>query len=788
VGAVVSQTLADYGADVVLVEPPGGSRLRSRASFPMLGRGKRSVVADLRTTGGVELIHSLADGADVLIETFRPGVADRHGLGYDALSSRNPALVYASITGFGRRGPWANLKGYEGVVAALVGLNGAYRAMTSAGHPPFVAVPWCSHAASHTALHGILAALLERQQSGTGQWVESNLLQSVTIHEGASSSWYGHLVTTRWPEAFVTAAPLAHHFLFRLLVAQTKDGRWLQFAQNRPHLFEAFMRALGLEWMLTDPKWEGIPMLEDAEQRAELLHRMLAGVSDRTLGEWQDIFEEHRDVFAELYRTGPEVLDHPQLVHDGSVVEVTDPERGAVRQPGPQFELGGTPATLRGPAPTLGDESGDAWSTRAGRDVGAPAVGAPVLEGVTVLELAVQYAAPYGATLLADLGARVIKVEQLEGDSIRRQRPQFPEVGAGKPLQGKESVAVDIHTPEGLEILHQLAGRVDAVVDGYRAGVAERGGFDYDTLRGFNPDLVYVSAPGYGVSGPCADRAAFAPSFGAAAGIASAQLGGTDDVATVDFDELLARSATLRSASASSYGSADGIGALGVATSLLLGLIARTNGSGGQHVVSTMLLSAAHAMADSVVSYPGRPDAMSPGPDLRGPGALYRIYDASDGWVFLAAPQEKEWRTLVDALAPHVDLVDPRFATAADRAANDGVLADVLSRMFVERSRHEWQRDLSAADVACVAVTTDPPEVLLMSDEVGRAAGYITDVRHPLFDVHPRLAPVVAFSRSTTTARGAELCGSATDAVLGELGYTPVEIDDLRAHGVIGPI
>ena len=121
----------------------------------------------------------------------------------------------------------------------------------------------------------------------------------------------------------------------------------------------------------------------------------------------------------------------------------------------------------------------------------------------------------------------------------------------------------------------------------------------------------------------------------------------------------------------------------------------------------------------------------------------------------------------VDALAPHVDLgADPRFASAADRAANDAALAEALARVFAERSRHDWQRDLTAADVACVAVTTDPPEVLLMSDEVGRAAGYITDVSHPLFDVHPRLAPVVAFSRSTTSARGADLCGSATDAVL----------------------
>src|SRR5262249_40695244 len=112
VGAQASQTLADFGADVVWVEPPGGSPLRAESAFPFVARGKRSEVADLRTAEGRERVRTLAAGADVLIETFRPGVAERLGLGYDDLGARNPGLVYASITGFGRDGPWANLKAY----------------------------------------------------------------------------------------------------------------------------------------------------------------------------------------------------------------------------------------------------------------------------------------------------------------------------------------------------------------------------------------------------------------------------------------------------------------------------------------------------------------------------------------------------------------------------------------------------------------------------------------------------------------------------------------------------
>ena len=492
-----------------------------------------------------------------------------------------------------------------------------------------------------------------------------------------------------------------HHFTFRLLVGQTKDGRWLQFAQNRPHLFEAFLRALDLDWMLTDPKWEGIPVLEDEALRVELMQQMLASVRDRTFDEWQQIFELDRDVFAELYRCGTDVLDHPQLVHDGAVVELDDPERGPVRQPGPQFVMSASPPVLRGPAPALDDGSGAAWSARpASVHPPAPA-GRPPLEGVTVLELAVQYAAPYGVTLLADLGARVIKIEPLEGDSIRRQQLAFPEVGGGKVMQGKESVAVDLHTPEGVELVHQLAARVDAVVDGFRSGAAERLGVDAATLHRINPDLLYLSATGYGTGGPCGDRAAFAPSFGAAGGIAAAHLGGPGpEDPTISLDDVVARSILLRGASASRYASADGVGALGVATALLLGLVARARGAGrtDQHLVSSMLLSTAHAMANDVIEFPGgTTGAAGPGPDLRGPNALYHLYDAADGWVFLAAPQASEWTALAAALRPHVALDgDPRFADTSARAANDAALVEVLARVFATRGKDEWQRELTA--------------------------------------------------------------------------------------------
>ncbi len=792
-GAQVSMVLADFGADVIWVERPGGGRLRRQRSFPFLARGKHSVIADLKEPVGRNQVIDLAAQADVLIETFRPGVADRLGLGYAPLREMNPALVYTSITGFGRRGPWASLKGYEGVVSALLGIFGSFEGMNPSGPPPFVSVPWCSFAASQAALHGILAALFERESSGLGQWVEANMAQAVTIHEGASSAWYSYLVSSRWPDAF-TLAPMVSkdgvplsHFIFRLLVGQTRDGRWLQFAQNRPRLFEAFMVALGLEWMLTDPKWKGIPLLEDEDLRVELWDRMLTAVRERSLPEWESVFAANHDVYAECYRSGAEVLDHPQLAAENLIIEIQDPERGVVRQPGPMFRLSTTPAVPGRPAPVLGGHTAAGWASRTGPTVGPGPEGALPLAGITVLELAMQYAAPMGVTLLADLGARVIKVEPLDGEAIRRQVPQFPEAGGAKVMQGKESIALDLKTPEAAEIIHRLVDRVDAVVEGFRQGAAERISVDEATLRAINPELIYLTARGYGTGEPCGDRPAFAPTFGAAGGIATAQLGGPGpEDPSIGISEVSTRSALLRSASASKYASADGIASLGVATGLLMGLLARRRGAGGQHVACSMLQSTVHAMAESVIEFRDSPGATDPGFEMRGPHALYRVYDASDGWVFLAAPQREEWDVLAAAMEEYADLRgDERFRTPEGRADHDGALGELLAGAFRRRTATEWQAVLAAHDIAGVAVTTGPVEALLMSDEIGRASGYITDVDHPIFDRHPRLAPIVAFSRSTTQAGAGGLCGDSTESVLGEIGYPPDRIAELRAQRVI---
>ena len=231
---------------------------------------------------------------------------------------------------------------------------------------------------------------------------------------------------------------------------------------------------------------------------------------------------------------------------------------------------------------------------------------------------------------------------------------------------------------------------------------------------------------------------------------------------------------------------ADGFAALGVATSLLLGLVARERGAGGQTMVASMLSTIAHAMGAHVVDVPGTAGTATPDHELRGLGARYRIYDATDGWVFLAAPCEHEWEPLVAALAPYVDLAgDGRFTNESDRCRNDAELADVLAVVFASRGKDDWERELVRGDVGCVAVTTDEHRNHVVEQLVLGRRGLPGRRRAPdLRDPSPTRSAGSLLSFEYAAEPGV-LAGSATDTVLRELGHSDGSIADLRERSII---
>ncbi|HVW40396.1 MAG TPA: CoA transferase [Amycolatopsis sp.] len=788
-GAMAAQFLADSGAGVIGVEPPGGSPLRSSAAWPVVGGGRQSIVLDLHDDADLGTVRDLLARADVAITTLRPATAARLGLGAEQLCGLNPRLVSAAITGWGSSGPWSGLKGYEGMVLAKLGFFHVKQRIFTRPGPSFVSVPYASWGAAQTAVQGVLAALLERESSGRGQHVEADLVRGVSMLD--TWSWFEQLISRRWPDAYPppdpgepAGEPDPGALVYPLLAAPTSDGWWLQFAQVDSRLFAAMLREFGLVELLAEPKWKGFPFLPTRELRVELWELMLRKVGERTLAEWRAVFDRNPDLNAEVYNTCTAALDHPQIRHDGRAVEVLDPERGRVRRPSTLVHAGGRPLSAPCPPPAL---NAHAEQVRTFAGTPRPRVPAPEpaagnglpLAGVTVVEFGTMFAAPFGATMLTDLGARVLKVEPLAGDPIRTIIA-FPESGGARVMQGKESIALDLHTDEGREIVHQLVRRSDVVLQAFRAGAAERAGVDEKTLLALNPDLVYVNAPGYGTDGPFGGRPAYAPSIGAAAGLALTDAPDAVLAAAGPVEAIKQAAMRLATACAVPSAQADGVAALGVASAMLLGLLARARQRPLAPLTTTMLATVAHALVERVVDYADRPAGPAVDPDGNGYGPLYRMYSAADRRIFLAAPSERERRQLFATLAGDTGI--PEHLRSAPATADD--LAATLSQIFALRPAAEWERRLTAADVGCVEVADVVPELRLQTDPE-LAAEYAATAHSPTFAEHLRMRPPVRFSRSATRAGGGCLGGEHTEALLRELGYDGVVIGGLRDRKIV---
>jgi crotonobetainyl-CoA:carnitine CoA-transferase CaiB-like acyl-CoA transferase len=455
-------------------------------------------------------------------------------------------------------------------------------------------------------------------------------------------------------------------------------------------------------------------------------------------------------------------------------------------------QLKGMPAALERSAPALDADAAmlrarAVATTRVERVELPLGTGATALEGTTVLELGTYYAAPYGATLLAELGARVIKIEELSGDPMRNMMP-FPEVAGIKALQGKESFAVDIATEAGRQLVYELVSRADVVLQSFRAGVADRLKVDAATLRAINPSLIYLEAPGYGTGGPYGHRPAFAPTIGAAAGLAWRNAGSSIPDGPELGLEQVKQAAIPLALAVMGAGNCDGFASVSVATAMLLGLLVRERTGAAEQMLTTMIGSATHALCETLVSYDAAPQPMTADVDLYGYGPCYRLYEAAEGWVFFAAPSDAEFAAASALLDPTGSLgVEARFATVAARKEHEAELAELLAAGFLAKTAADWEQVLLAADVACVEVAAGPPEACFMDEgQPGQLSGLVTTAWHPMLDDHERLAPLVSMSRSRSVAGNGCTIGQHTDTIMAELGHSDEAIADLRFAGVIG--
>ncbi|HVG78171.1 MAG TPA: CoA transferase [Patescibacteria group bacterium] len=376
----------------------------------------------------------------------------------------------------------------------------------------------------------------------------------------------------------------------------------------------------------------------------------------------------------------------------------------------------------------------------------------PPLDGVRVVDLTSYIAGSYSAMMLADLGAAVLKVESLEGDSFR-ELPGF--FGWNR---GKRSIALNLKTPEGRQIVERLAREGDVLMENWRPGVADRLGVGHAHLLELNPKLIYCSVTAFGSTGPYVDRPGFDPLLQAMGGLMTLQgFGGAPQY--------------LRTAPTDYYTAAI------AAQAVLAALFARQRTGRGQRIETSLLRGVLALQSGIAIDYPGKPTLMRENP-------TYRLYQGSDGqWFFVACGNQSFWVKLCTALGMQDFADDPRFASWLLRIQNSEALLPIIEKRFGEKPRAEWLEVLAAHDIPAAPVKTIQE---FMNDPAVQHHDMVHEYDHPDVGRLRLIGQPLAFAGTPTRDPGPPpTLGQHTDEVLRELGYDATAVHDLRARKVV---
>lgn len=368
-GPFCTMVLGDLGADVIKIEEPSrGDETRhwgppyqgdQTAYFLSVNRNKRSVAIDLKAPSGLRVVDQLALGADVLVENFRPGTAERLGLGYPQLSKKNPGLVYVSISAYGQTGPMQAVPGYDAVAQAVSGMMSVTG--EADGPPVRAGVSIADIGAGMWAALGALAALVPRERSGRGQWVD------VSLHEGLLA-WLtyvaaGYFASGKVPGRYGSGHPT----IVPYQAFDTADGSVMVAVGNEKQ-WRSFARVLGLEDLAEDPRFA--TNADRVRHRVDLVSVLRQTMRSRSANEWVELLSA-ADVPAGAINTVDQALAHPQVTARGLIKEVDHPSAGRLRTVMTPIRLSGEATAVRRPPPRLGEHTIEVLQ---GLDIGEPKI------------------------------------------------------------------------------------------------------------------------------------------------------------------------------------------------------------------------------------------------------------------------------------------------------------------------------------------------------------------------------------------------------------------------------
>ena len=682
-GPLAAMLLGDLGADVIKVEPPAGERFRGTPAFHVLNRSKRGLVADLRSEAGRARLAPLLRDADALIIGGPPGTYAERELDPDALRRAHPRLIVLQVPMYGRQGPFVDLREDDAMLAALCGPVGSQA--SHSGRPVYQTLPATASGAGVINALTIGACLVNRERTGQGDVVEVSGLTAGHIFA------MGFIVPDVAPAVARPSNP--RYVLPTYGFHQGSDGRWFFIGAIGIRDWVRIATALELDDFLNDPAYsDGVLGVEQPEDAQRLLERLEAIFRTEPRAHWLQVMVD-ADVAVGPLQTHEEFVQEEQVQHLGMVTTVEDAELGPTQQLGLPIIAAKTPGAIQNGAPRL-DPAADppAW-----RETGEPRVnisdngipgsgGLPAasgelpLSGIVVLDIATWVAGSYGPTLLADLGADVIKVEGLDGDPYRPMA-----LGYYGSNRNKRSLAVDLKAESGRAALDHLVAGSDIILTNLRPGPRQRLGLDYEQLERVKSDIVSVGVSTNGPTGPLKDRPAYDQVFQARSGSAWQQCGGDGQ------EPAIITGAPNDNTTAS-------LGALAA----VAGLYERLRCGVGQELSTSLLQGSMTVAAQEFIFYPGRPASPMGGQDALGIAALQRNYECSDGeWIYLSVQQPQEWEALTRLWGTE----DWRTRWSAGQAraeAAESELSDAIAARMVAQPRDAWVAQLHTAGVACM--------------------------------------------------------------------------------------
>ncbi|MGA1373043.1 MAG: CoA transferase [Pseudomonadales bacterium] len=794
-GPLVGMMLADMGAEVIRVDPPGGPRFKSPVS-DMLSRGKSSLVLDLKSASDRAVALKLTARADVVIENFRPGVMKRLGLGPDDLRAVNPSIVSLAMPGFASTDPeFAGLPAWEAVIAARTGQftdMGLNRRLMGI-NPSFTPLALASAYGAAFGAMSVLFALVARDRNG-GDHIEVPLASALL--EGLI---YNCQQIQNYPERYKSpreveldrrsAEGLSMNLPFEALsefldpfyrTYTCADGRgFYVVACSIAGHPQRVLRTLGLDDLADElpdfsayfdrkdwpAEWSARNYPVGVKDRARISSAMKAAFLTRPSNEWEAIFGAAKAP-GTAQRFTKEWLADLHALASGLVLEVDDPRHGKMRQMGNVAWIADdAEAVIKRPGPTLDDARAqlDAILSEPARSAPNVSGTAGWLDGLRVLDLTNVIAGPTIGSTLARFGADVTLVQPV-APSVD---PWNAVVFGLHAQRGKKSVLLNLKTPEGQEALTRLISEVEVITFNGTDEQRDKLGLSPERLEQLNPRLIFVQLDAFGgpLRGPKSDHLGYDDLAQAATGVMVRFGGG------METPEEHAH-----------FGTIDVLTGFCACISLAAAL-ERRNRTGKGGIARAALAAAGNLIqAQFMYDFEGRAPFDEPtGRGVRGWGPFYQCYETSDGWMFLAACEER--RAALRAVADLADIAD----------LPDAELLSTLAERFVTRPFAHWSKAIVGSSSTVVrlgslhatrdaAIQRESEEVIDLKIATFRV---IRHDRHPMGRWVDLVAPhAVRPERGRITIPGPmPKYGRHTREVLGRLGFSEGAISAMISSG-----